>query len=208
MHLESNPHKKEWDLRAKSFLRFKNYLKSKKQNLIILDLGCGNGWFSGQLSKTFNHIFFCVDVNLTELKQGRKVFDSVQMKFAYADIFKAEIPIASIDIIIINAAVQYFPDFKRLLEKLLTLIKENGEIHIIDSPFYSGTEVNNARKRTIDYYRSIGFPEMTNNYFHHSFSELSGFNSEVLYNPKSFNKKVMRLFSIKDSPFPWIKITR
>jgi len=205
---DSNPHKKEWDLRANSFQRFKEYLKSKKQNLNIIDLGCGNGWFSGQLSKSFNHIFFCVDVNLTELKQGRNVFDSVQMKFAYADTFKAEIPIASIDIIIINAASQYFPDFKKLLEKLLTLIKENGEIHIIDSPFYSETEVNNARNRTIDYYRSIGFPEMTNNYFHHSFSELSGFKSEVLYNPKSFNKKVMRLFSIKDSPFPWIKITR
>lgn len=205
---DSNPHKKEWDLRAKSFQRFKKYLKSKKQNLNILDLGCGNGWFSGQLSKTFNHVFFCVDVNLTELKQGKKVFDSVQLKFAYADIFKAEIPIALIDIIIINAAAQYFPDFKRLLEKLLTLINENGEIHIIDSPFYSETEVNNARKRTIDYYRSIGFPEMTKNYFHHSFSELSRFKSKVLYNPKSFNKKVMRLFSIKDSPFPWIKITR
>ncbi|MBP1683670.1 MAG: hypothetical protein H6Q27_1237, partial [Ignavibacteriaceae bacterium] len=35
---ESNPHKKEWDLRAKSFQRFKEYLKSKKQNLNILDL--------------------------------------------------------------------------------------------------------------------------------------------------------------------------
>jgi ubiquinone/menaquinone biosynthesis C-methylase UbiE len=205
---DSNPHKKEWDLRAKSFQRFKEYLKSKKQNLNILDLGCGNGWFSGQLSISFNHIFLCVDVNLTELKQGRKIFNSEQMKFIYADIFKADIPSAFFDIIIINAAVQYFPDIKRLLEKLLTLIKENGEIHIIDSPFYSEPEVDNARKRTVDYYSTTGFPEMTKNYFHHSFSELSKFNKQVLYNPYSFNKKVMRLFSIKDSPFPWIKITR
>ena len=163
---ESNPHKKEWDLRAKSFQRFKEYLKSKKQNLNILDLGCGNGWFSGQLSKSFNHIFFCVDVNLTELKQGRNVFNSEQIKFIYADIFKADIQSTFFDIIIINAAVQYFPDIKRLMEKLLTLINENGEIHIIDSPFYSETEVDNARKRTVDYYRSIGFPEMTKNYHH------------------------------------------
>ncbi|MCU0412952.1 MAG: methyltransferase domain-containing protein [Ignavibacteriaceae bacterium] len=205
---DSNPHKKEWDLRVKSFQRFKEYLKSKKQNLNIIDLGCGNGWFSGQLSKTFNHIFFCVDVNLPELKQGRKVFNSAQIKFAYADIFKAEIPFASVDIIIINAAVQYFPDTKKLMEKLLTLINEDGEIHIIDSPFYSESEVGNASNRTTDYYRSIGFPEMTKNYFHHAFSELSEFNYEVLYNPKSFNKKVLRLLSLKDSPFPWIKITR
>ena len=66
--------------------------------------------------------------------------------------FKVEILIASIDIIIINAAVQYFPDFKRLLEKLLTLIKENGEIHIIDSPFYSEMKWTMPKRRTIDYY--------------------------------------------------------
>jgi ubiquinone/menaquinone biosynthesis C-methylase UbiE len=205
---DTNPHKKEWDLRTKSFLRFKDYLVSKKENVNILDLGCGNGWFSGQLSKTFTNNFFCVDVNQGELKQGGKVYNSEKIKFIYADIFKADIPSAFFDVIIINAAVQYFPDIKRLLEKLLNLIKENGEIHIIDSPFYSETEVDYAKKRTIDYYRSIGCPEMTKNYFHHSFSELSEFNCEVLYNPKSFNKKVMRLFSIKDSPFSWIKITR
>ena len=51
---KTNPHKKEWDLRAKSFLRFKDYLVSKKEKINILDLGCGNGWFSGQLSKSFN----------------------------------------------------------------------------------------------------------------------------------------------------------
>ena len=205
---DSNPHKKEWDLRAKSFQRFKEYLKSKKQNLNILDLGCGNCWFCGQLSKFFNHNFYCVDVNLTELKQGRRVFNSEQMKFIYADIFKAEFPISSIDIIIINAAVQYFPDIKRLMEKLLTLINENGEIHIIDSPFYSETEVDNARKRTVDYYSTIGFPEMAKHYHHHNWGELSEFNFSTLYNPHASLNRIKRLFSIKDSLFPWIKITR
>jgi ubiquinone/menaquinone biosynthesis C-methylase UbiE len=205
---KTNPHKKEWDLRTKSFLRFKDYLVSKKENINILDLGCGNGWFSGQLSKTFNHNFFCADINFTELKQGRKVFNSEQIKFVYADIFKVEIFIASIDIIIINAAVQYFPDFKRLLEKLLTLIKENGEIHIIDSPFYSEIEVDNARKRTVDYYSTIGFQEMAEHYHHHKWVELSDYNYKILYDPSSFMNRFYRFLSIKDSPFHWIKISK
>lgn len=204
----SNPHKKEWDLRTKSFLRFKEYLEVKKQGLNILDLGCGNGWFCGQLSKCFNHNFYCVDVNLTEMKQGRKVFNSENIKFVYADIFNAEIPQSSFDIITVNAAVQYFPDLKRLIERLLTLINDKGEVHILDSPIYSMSVSLTAKKRTMDYYLVLGFKEMAENYFHHTWNELSDFKFETLYYPDSLKNKIKRLVFQKDSPFPWIKITR
>jgi SAM-dependent methyltransferase len=204
----SNLHKKEWDLRAKSFQRFREYLKTKKQDPNLLDLGCGNGWFCGQLSKSFNHNFYCVDVNLVELKQGKKVFKSENINFIYADIFNAEIPQASFDIITINAAVQYFPDLSKLLNKLLTLLKVNGEIHLIDSPIYSVDEVIKAKERTQNYYSSIGFPDMSGKYLHHTWDELSAFNFEILYQPDSLKNKIKRSFFQKDSPFPWIKITR
>jgi len=202
----SNPHKNEWDLRAKSFLRFQEYLKTKKQNLNLLDLGCGNGWFCGQLSQSFNHHFYCADVNLVELKQGRKIFNSEQIKFVYADIFNVGIPQASFDMITVNAAVQYFPDLRRLLDRLIKLINANGEIHIIDSPFYSNNEVINAKNRTMAYYSSIGFPEMADNYYHHIWNELSEFKFEFLHQPDSFSSKIKRLFLKADSPFPWIKV--
>jgi ubiquinone/menaquinone biosynthesis C-methylase UbiE len=204
----SNPHKNEWDLRAKSFLRFKEYLKTKKQILNLLDLGCGNGWFCGQLSRSFDHNYFCADVNMVELKQGRKIFNSEQIKFVYADIFNADIPQASFDIITVNAAVQYFPDLRRLLDRLIKLINANGEIHIIDSPFYSNNEVINAKNRTMAYYSSIGFPEMAQNYFHHTYEGISNFNYHSLYKPQALLTKMTNLFFTKDSPFPWIKITR
>jgi len=203
----SNPHKNEWDLRAKSFLRFKEYLKTKKQNLNLLDLGCGNGWFCGQLSKSFNHNFYCVDVNLTEMKQGRKVFYSEHIKFVCADIFNAEIPQTSFDMITVNAAIQYFPDLNKLLKKLLSFLSENGEVHILDSPFYLKSDAINAKKRTMDYYSSIGFSEMADNYYHHTWDELPEFKFEILYQPNSISNKIKRLISM-DSPFPWIKIIK
>ena len=203
-----NPHKKEWNLRAKSYLRFIEYLRQKKENLSFLDLGCGNGWFCGQLSKSFNHNYYCIDVNLTELKQGRRVFNSEQIEFIYADIFNAELPQASFDIIIVNAAVQYFPDLNKLLNKLVNLLSENGEIHILDSPFYSKIETVNAKKRTMDYYLVLGFKEMAENYYHHTWNELSEFKSEILYQPDSITNRIKRVFFERNSPFPWIKISK
>jgi ubiquinone/menaquinone biosynthesis C-methylase UbiE len=205
---ESNPHKKEWDVRAKSFLRFRNYLKSKNQSLNILDLGCGNGWFSGKLFNSFNIKFYCVDVNITELNQGRRVFESENLVFIYADIFSTEFPPNYFDIVILNASIQYFAEIKTLLDKLLSLIKMNGEIHIIDSPIYSDKEAMNAKQRTANYYSSLGFPEMINNYFHRSWNEISEYNFEILYNPSSAKRKLKKIFLTNDSPFPWIRIKK
>jgi ubiquinone/menaquinone biosynthesis C-methylase UbiE len=204
----NNPHKKEWEIRAKSFLRFKKYLETKDERLNILDLGCGNGWFCGQFSKTFNHNFYCIDVNLTELKQAAKVFKSEKTKFIYADIVTVEIKKNSFDLITINAAVQYFPDLKRLLTLLLLLVKEKGEIHIIDSPFYSENELINAKQRTNNYYSSMCLPQMAENYFHRTWNELSSSSYKILYSPSTFKNKVSKIFLGKDSPFPWICIKK
>ncbi len=204
----NNPHTNEWKVRAKSFLRFKNYFSLKNDGQIILDLGCGNGWFSGQLSKTFNHEFYCFDVNLIELKQGRKTFNSTKINFVYADIFSFNNSDVLFDLITINAAIQYFPDVNKLINKLLTLLKVKGEIHIIDSPIYDDSKVEEARKRTEEYYFSLGFPRMSKNYFHHSYEAFSGINFDVLYDPQSTFNKIRKLFSIKDSPFPWIRIRK
>ncbi len=103
--------------------------------------------------------------------------------------------------------MQYFPDLKILLGKLLNLIKENGEIHIIDSPIYTVNEAIQAKQRTRDYYLSLGFPEMSNNYYHHNWNEFRGFKYKLLYNPLSVIKKLRQLI-VKDSPFPWIKISK
>lgn len=205
---DSNPHKREWEVRAKSFHRFKKYLSTKSSDLNILDLGCGNGWYFGQLLKSFNHNYYCADVNLTELKQGRKVFNSEKIKFIYADIFNSSIPDKSFDLITINAAIQYFPDLKKLLNRLLNLLTTDGEIHIIDSPFYTDTETENAKQRTFNYYSSIGFPEMAKYYFHYSWNEITFFKYKILYDPNTTLNKIKKIFRLQDSPFPWVVVKK
>ena len=203
-----NPHKAEWDLRTKSFLRFKNYLSQKKSKLNILDLGCGNGWFAGQLSKEYEHNYFCVDINLTELEQAARIFSNDNIKFIYADIFTTSLPSNTFDILIINSALQYFQNVPALIKELFFISKTYGEIHIIDTPFYNENEIMRAKNRTLKHYSSIGYTAMAARYYHHSTDVLKNFRFSYLYNPNSLINKLSKFIFEPDSPFPWILVTR
>ncbi|WP_299438747.1 methyltransferase domain-containing protein [uncultured Aquimarina sp.] len=195
----------EWKLRQKSTKRIVDYLTNKNKPLKILDLGCGNGWFSNQLSKIPKSEIYAVDINQIELEQAARVFQVSNLKFIYADIFSSETGVLhDFDIITVNSCIQYFKDLDTILDKLKNKLKLNGELHIIDSPFYKKTEIELARNRTKVYYKNLGVPQMINHYFHHEIEALDNF--EIMYQPKKviINKFLRR----KDSPFMWCKFIK
>jgi len=191
-----NLNNKEWYLRKKSAERFENYLSSKHSGLSILDIGCGNGWFSNILvNSSKNHHVVGLDVNVEELEQAARVFQSRNLQFVYGNIFELQQQFKKVfDIITLNASVQYFPDFKALLHVLENYLTRNGEIHIVDSPFYKTSELKKAQNRTVSYYEQLGFPEMASHYFHHNIADV-----------KHFETKFLRK---KDSPFLWLRYTK
>ncbi|MCL6294424.1 class I SAM-dependent methyltransferase [Jejuia spongiicola] len=191
----------EWKLRQKSTKRIIDYLISKNKPLKILDIGCGNGWFSNQLSLIKNTTIYALDINDIELEQAARVFQKSNLKFIYADIFASETDILQdFDIITVNSCIQYFENSEKTLNLLKRKLKLNGELHILDSPFYKSSEVQKAKERTEVYYKNLGVPKMINNYFHHRVESLIGF--EVLYSPKKIiTNKLLRK---KDSPFMWL----
>ncbi|RLD59215.1 MAG: hypothetical protein DRJ05_06755, partial [Bacteroidetes bacterium] len=196
----------EWEMRNRSAKRVMEYFQ-KKQNAAILDLGCGNGWFSAMLANSCNCDVVGVDLNFTELKQAARVFEKSNLNFVYADVFDWPKINGLFDFVTINAAIQYFPDFGKLMERLFFLLKDGGEVHIIDSPFYKKEDVEAAKERSQKYYSEMGFGEMADNYFHHPFEVLEGFDFDILYKPGEitiFN----RIFKRKDIPFPWIRIKK
>ena len=204
--LKNSKHTKEWEKRARSASRLSKYFG----NLLsgnVLDIGCGNGWFTGLLSRNNKLEILGMDVNLTELNQAARVFQKPNLNFLYGDIFKAQFPESTFDYITINAVIQYFKDLELLIECLFKILKPGGEIHFIDSPFYNVDELSGAKQRTIDYYNAKGFPEMSRYYFHHPWTEISKYNPVVLYNPKKKNK-YLKFTTKPDMPFPWIKIIK
>ncbi|WP_452226622.1 methyltransferase domain-containing protein [Lacinutrix cladophorae] len=196
----------EWPLREKSTERFIQYISLKKKPLNILDLGCGNGWFSHKIAciNASNNILG-LDVNKEELEQASRIFKKDNLQFAYGDIFTISKSYkTSFDVITLNGCIQYFQDFNLLLQALVQLLKPNGEIHIIDSPFYKKEELVVAKKRTIQYYTQLGFPEMASHYFHHEIDKLDRFT--ILYQKKT--NVLNKILGKKDSPFSWYRYSK
>jgi len=198
--------KHEWPLREKSTERFLQYIAAKNKPLHILEIGCGNGWFSHKIAiLAKKNKIVGLDVNSQELKQATRVFQKENLYFIYGDIFKIKGTLKQqFDIIVLNSAAQYFPDFKALLNTLLTFLKPEGEVHIIDSPFYKTSEIENAKQNTLTYYTNLGFPEMSKNYHHHEVSKIADF--DILYEYKrNIINKILRK---KDSPFSWYRLKK
>ncbi|PTX63887.1 methyltransferase family protein [Kordia periserrulae] len=193
----------EWPYRVKSTERFIKYIAIKKRPQTILTIGCGNGWFSNKIAEVSSeNNVIGLDVNREELEQAARVFRKENLYFMYADIFKVSKKCETLfDIITLNGAIQYFEDFEELITLLQSFLTENGEIHIIDSPFYKTNEIAAAKQRTKAYYKDLGVPEMTAHYHHHDEKLVANF--EVLYQCK--RNIIHKILGKKDSPFSWYR---
>lgn len=200
---------KEWLSRSTSLNKLLTYLKNKGSGKFILEVGCGNGWLSHALAVSLGNEICAMDVNETELLQGARVFgDMKNLSFLYSDVFTFDFREQLFDTIVLASSVQYFPDVKGLVNRLLQILKPSGEIHILDSPLYSSTaEIEKARGRSAAYFQSLGFPGMTNKYFHHGLHQMNGLNYAFLSSPSSLINKIRRkILSTTESTFPWIVV--
>ncbi len=196
-------HYQEWMSRKKSGRRLVNYLTAKKKRLNILEAGCGNGWLAHLLAGIPGAEGTGLDINFTELQQAARVFnENTHLRFIYGDVCSGILRDLKFDIIVFAASAQYFHSLRKILNVCLRQLKPGGEIHIIDTHFYKSSEIPAAKKRTIDYYTSLGYPEMSDYYFHHDINELHAFNHTVLHNPFS----VMNRFLNNRDPFHWVYI--
>lgn len=202
---ERHPHKAEWKLRKESFTRLRKYFKTRPGSLNILEVGCGNGWLAHRLASIQGYEVTGTDVNLSELQQAKKVFNHYpNLQFIQGSIASQEIKDVDYDFIIFAASIQYFSSLKGIISQAFQKLKANGEIHILDSPFYLPGEMDAAKKRTANYYTDIGHTGMTEKYFHHTREELYPFHYKVLYQPSFINHRIFR----NKNPFPWLCIKK
>jgi len=200
---EANPHYAEWQMRKQSAERLVSYLQKKQRPLKIMEVGCGNGWLSHRLSAIPGCKVIGSDINFTEIQQAARVFQDISnLHFIYGAIDSDTFEEKQFDVIVFAASIQYFPSLPRIINNVRKLLRPNGEIHILDSHFYSLPELSAARQRSLLYYQAAGFPEMMDWYFHHCLDDIEHYHYSLLYDPNSLFNKFLR----NKNPFPWILI--
>jgi len=200
--------KKEWKIRSRSTKKLISYLKKKPLHS-ILEVGSGNGWLSNRLAMAFpTTTILATDINESELLQGQRVFGAIHpnLKFELVDIFSDALHDHSFDCVIVAGSIQYFPDLRKAINTLLEMLNSKGEIHLLDSPFYSTLEINKAKRRSEVYFEECGCSEMKHYYHHHLWKDLENFNFGIAYDPhSSWNRLGQKINN--DSPFPWVIIS-
>lgn len=199
----SHPHYNEWVIRKHSQKALMSYIKNKKTFASILEVGCGNGWLSAGMAKAIDAEVTGLDINTYELEQAKRVFNKIpNVNFVNGNLQSSNFKNEKFDMILFAASIQYFPSLKQIVDIAVEHLTLQGEVHIMDSPFYQLQEVSSARQRTKEYYGAIGFSEMADCYYHHNLSELENFQYKILHHPNSWKNKL----SIKKNPFYWIVV--
>ncbi|MCU0361345.1 MAG: class I SAM-dependent methyltransferase [Bacteroidia bacterium] len=202
---KQHPHFREWQMRKKSALALCLFLKEKEAPLNILEIGCGNGWLSHLLSQLPNSKVLGCDPGTTEILQANRVFSSVpNLKFQCLAFSADAFSEFKFDTIVFAASIQYFESFSNVVDTALKLLKSGGEIHIIDTPFYTDSDVKRSEENSERHFKQLGFPAMKTFYFRHTLKELRLFNHKFLYHPR----KLLLQLHLQNRPFPWVCISK
>lgn len=193
-------HEAEWRVRAMGSERLMQALHTMGRGLNVLEVGCGNGWLASVLQEA-GHRVVGIDSFTTELEQAARVFPHGPV-FARADLFNQSIPARHFDVVLFAASLPYFKDAIAALQRAKALIKEKGQVHVIDSMLYSNAEeVMAAVQRSAQYYRAMGFPGMARHYHAHLLGPLTRMNgARVLHAPTRWSR-FHRLIGRTATPF-------
>jgi len=120
------------------FFRSYNLIKKNKYN-IILDVGCGEGYFPNILKRIGEEVI-AVDISSTAINRARARFSN-EIKFICGDIRDLKFRNDSFDLICCLEMLYYVPrgDIKKIFNLFFTFLKDNGHLLVSSyiTPFFN-----------------------------------------------------------------------
>ncbi|KAG1674780.1 Juvenile hormone acid O-methyltransferase [Nymphon striatum] len=133
--------------------QFKGALKLPKENVMVMDIGCGSGNITNEvlfniLNENFNlKKIIGTDVNEEMIEFANERYLQNKLEFRTMDICTRELPEAlegKFDLVTAFSSFHWFPDQKLALKNIRRLLKPNGEIFLM---FSTGSILWNTYKR-------------------------------------------------------------
>lgn len=144
-YLASGPLARQWAVRARSFEAFVEkvlhpHAARLGRPLRLLDLGAGNGWLSYRVAQQ-GHRAVALDIRADAVDGLGAATAFVERAYGRIETIVAsfdEIPLppSTIDIAVFNASLHYATDLAKVVREAARLLRPEGQIVILDSPFY------------------------------------------------------------------------
>jgi ubiquinone/menaquinone biosynthesis C-methylase UbiE len=202
---KTHPHSGEWALKKSNSEKLVRQLESRNELLHILEIGCGNGWLSYQLSRIPGSRVIGLDTRLSELQQAARVFNSnSKLKFVYGDIRSGFFNDLRFDIIVMSSSIEYFPCLTEIIDAARALLYSGGELHILHSRFYKPRQLEKSKREADAYFKQIGVPEMSRLHHLHSMVALNEYRYQVFHNPNS----IFHFLQRKKNPYWWVSFKK
>lgn len=197
---QDHPQRDEWRIRRNTIRRFMKFLR-RAPAMRILDIGCGNGFFSNIMARA-GHSVVGVDVTPHELLLAAEAFGHHNPEWYCMDIMTEQVEGGPFDLVVFHASFQYFPDAGKVLNRCFAMMRKGGSVHILETPFYRDAgEAAAARQRSAHHFNRLGVSRMAGQYFFRTWSDLRDYRVRVR-KPSGVISRLTRTAS----PFPWVEV--
>lgn len=151
-----------WRIRAQSFSTLIDRVVTPREvqrPLTVLDLGAGNAWLAYRLAQRGHHVA-AVDI-LVDAQDGLGAWRAYDAAFTPVQAAYEDLPFASgeADLAIFNGSLHYSTDYTNTLREALRVLRRDGTVVVLDSPFYAdpSSGAGMVREREARFRRAYGF---------------------------------------------------
>jgi len=155
---QDDPQRNTWRIRRRSFERLLTLIGNGGP-LKILDVGAGNGWLANQLVQR-GHTVAALDLaDDSRDGLGARVHYVTSFEMYQAEFDRMPFGAAQFDGVIFNAALHYACALTATLREARRVMRSDGSIVVMDSPFYSKLSSGAAMvaEREVSFVRKYGF---------------------------------------------------
>jgi len=128
---------------------FLKALSSINDGLEVIDIGCGTGELIRKIAQQKQGQFLGVDLSQSMIKSAKdKSKDISNLSFDVMSSLDLKIKDKSFDVAIMRGSLHHFPDPLKSIKEAFRILKDKGELHILDILSYEEKEIDKIFNKT------------------------------------------------------------